>query len=104
MPTYTFANTKTGKEYTKSMSMAELDIYLTKNKDVIQLLTSINIVGGVAGITHKVDNGWKENMARIAEAHPNSALADRYGKKTIKEIRTKQVLEKHRSRKKNGRR
>ena len=43
----------------------------------------------------------KDNLSRIAEAHPNSALADRYGKKSTKEIKTKQVLAKH-SRRKRG--
>ena len=48
----------------------------------------------------KNDSGWKDNLSRIAEAHPTSALADRYGKKTIKQLKTKQVLEKHRKRRK----
>jgi hypothetical protein len=38
-------------------------------------------------------------LSRIAEAHPTSPFADRFGKKSIKEIKTKQVIEKHRKRK-----
>jgi len=37
----------------------------------------------------------KEVFAKAAEAHPNSPLADRYGKKSIKEIKTREVLKKH---------
>ena len=48
--------------------------------------------------TQKTDSGWKENLSRIAEAHPKSALAERYGKKTIKQSKTDQVLAKHRKR------
>ena len=46
----------------------------------------------------KTDGGWKDNLSRIAEAHPTSPLADRYGKKSTKDIKTKQVVEKHRRR------
>ncbi len=100
MPAYTFENIKTGEEYTIHMSMSEIDNYLKKNKNVRQVFTSLNIVGGVAGITYKNDQGWKENMSRIAEAHPNSPHAERYGKKTIKQSKTKQVIDKHRKRNK----
>jgi len=108
MPIYSFENIKTGKEYTEHLSMSELDAYLKKNKNVRQVFTSLNIVGGVSGLTHKTDSGWQDNLQRIAEAHPNSPLGQRYKKKDIKEIRTRQVLEKHKKRqkdlkKKNGR-
>jgi hypothetical protein len=100
MPIYSFENIKTGKEYTEQMSMAELDSYLLKNKNVRQVFTTLNIVGGVAGLTHKPDSGFKDVVQKIAEKHPGSPLAERYRKKSIKEIRTKQVLDKHRKRKK----
>ncbi len=38
---------------------------------------------------------WKDNMSRIAEAHPGSPLSYRYGKKSTKDINTRQVLKKH---------
>ena len=60
----------------------------------------INIVSGIQGITHKNDQGWKENMQRIAEAHPTSALGQRYGKKSIKQVKTEQVIKKHLQKKK----
>ena len=100
MPVYTFENVKTGKEYTEHMSMSELDDYLKKNKNVRQVFTSLNIVGGVAGLTHKPDSGFKDVVQKIAEKHPGSPLAERYKKKSIKEIRTKQVIDKHRKRNK----
>jgi len=46
----------------------------------------------------KTDSGWKENMSRIAEAHPTSPFADRFGKKSTKDIKTNQVIQKHRRR------
>ena len=100
MPVYTFENTKTGKVYDEMMSISEKEDFLDKNKHIKQLLTTINIVGGVQGITHKNDGGWNDNMQRIAEAHPTSPLAQRYKKKSIKEVKTEQVIKKHRNRKK----
>ena len=98
MPTYTFEDTKTGKVYDEYMSMSDRETYLEQNPHIKQVIKSINIVSGTGGM--KNDSGWKDNLSRIAEAHPTSALADRYGKKTIKQLKTKQVIEKHRKRRK----
>ena len=93
MPIYTFRNKKTGKEFDEMMTIAEMESYMRKNKHITQVPKGLNIVSGTGGI--KQDSGWKENLSRIAEAHPNSGLAQRYGKKSIKQIRTEQVLKKH---------
>ena len=99
MPTYTFHNKVTGVVEDKILKISEKEQYLKDNPDVEQVHTGINIVAGVGSI--KSDSGWKENLSRIAEAHPRSPLADRHGKKSIKEIKTKQVVEKHLSKKRN---
>ena len=95
MPTYTFYNKRTKKEHTDLMSISEMEEYLSKNKHVSQVIKGINIVSSVGNRTGKTDSGWKENLSRIAEAHPRSNLAKRYGKKTIKQIKTDQVIKKH---------
>ena len=95
MPTYTFYNKRTKKEYTDMMSISEMEEYLSKNTHVSQVIKGINIVSSVGNRTGKTDSGWKENLSRIAEAHPRSNLAKRYGKKTIKQIKTEQVIKKH---------
>jgi len=82
------------------MSISEMETYLEHNPHVEQVLKSLNIVGGVQGISFKSDGGWKDNLSRIAEAHPQSPLASRYGKKTIKQVKTENVLKKHRNRSK----
>ena len=99
MPTYTFENTKTGKVFDDFMSMADKETYLEQNPHIKQIIKKINIVAGVSGRSYRSDQGWKENMSRIAEAHPTSPLADRYGKKSIKQAKTEQVIQKHRRRK-----
>ena len=98
MPIYTFYNKKTKKEFDEMMSISEMEEYKEKNPHISQVITGLNIVSGVGSI--KQDGGWKENLSRIAEAHPKSALADRYSRKTIKQSKTEAVLAKHRKRKK----
>tara|TARA_S200002703_G_C3630980_1_gene193780 strand:+ start:249 stop:551 length:303 start_codon:yes stop_codon:yes gene_type:complete len=100
MPIYTFENTKTGEVYDDMMTISEMETFLKKNKHIKQKLTTINIVSGVQGRSFKSDSGWKDNLSRIAEAHPNSPLAQQHGKKTIKQVKTEQVMAKHRKRKK----
>ena len=98
MPIYTFENTKTKEVYDEMMSIAEKEEFLEKNKHIKQLLTTINISSGVVGVNMKNDGGWKDNLSRIAEAHPNSELAKQHKRRSTKEVKTQQVVEKHRRR------
>ena len=93
MPTYDFINTKTGKKFTEFMSISEKEDYLKKNNHIKQGIGKINIVSGT-GI--KTDSGWKDMLSRIGDAHPGSKVHDAYGNKSTKDIKTRQVLEKHR--------
>ena len=94
MPVYTFEDTKTKKEFTEHMSISEMEEYLQKNKHIRQVIMPINIVGGVSGITHKNDQGWKETLSKIAEANPHTPLGREHGKKDVKSIKTKQAVDK----------
>jgi len=80
------------------MTISEMELYLKKNKHIKQNITSVNIVAGVSGMSYKSDQGWKETLSKVAEAHPQSALASEVGKKSIKQIKTEQVVKKHRAR------
>ena len=95
MPIYTFENLKTGKVYDEMMSISEMEDYLKKNKHIKQQIHTVNIVGGIQGITHKNDQGFKEVLSKVAEAHPRSALAKEHRKRTIKEVQTEKVIKKH---------
>ena len=99
MPIYTFLNKKTNEEYDEMMSIAEKEAFLKKNKHIKQMLTTINISSGVRGMGNmKNDGGWKDNLSRIADAHPTSELAQQHRKRSIKEVKTEQVISKHRKR------
>ena len=94
MPTYTFENVKTGEEHTELMTIAEMESYLKKNKNIRQVLMPINIIAGVSGITHKNDQRWKETLSKIAEANPHTPLGRQHGRKDVKTIKTKQAVQK----------
>jgi len=101
MPTYRFKDHNTGKVWEELMLIAEMEKF--KKKKHIELLppTQMNIVSGVGTIDGKTDSGWKDNLQRIAAAHPESALAERYGSgESSAKLKAKQVIKKHRARKK----
>ena len=58
----------------------------------------LNIVASVGNRTMKTDSGWNDTLSKIAEAHPQSALAKERTKKTVKQIKTEQALAKNKRR------
>ena len=79
MPTYIITNTDTNETTEKFCSWNELETFLEENPKFKKELTTPKIISGIEGKTHKVDNGFTENMQRISEAHPNSPMAEKYG-------------------------
>ena len=98
MPIYTFYNKRSKKEWDDMMTISEMESYLKKNNNVRQIITQVNIVAGVSGMSYRSDQGWKEVQSKIAEAHPKSAFAQEHRKKSIKEVKTEQVIKKHKAR------
>ena len=84
------------------MTISEMEELI--KSDTIELLppTQMNIVSSVGSIDSKTDSGFKEVLSKAAEAHPNSPLAERYGKRTVKQTQIDRVRKKHRNRKLNG--
>ena len=77
MPTYKFKNTNTEEEFEDFMTMKERETFLSENPHIQPLLTTAALVGD--HIINRMDGGMKETFSRIAEAHPNSPLSDRFG-------------------------
>ena len=99
MPTYRFYNKRTKKEYTDLMSIPEMEEFIQKKHIKILPPTQINIVSSVGNIDSKTDNGWKEVLSKITDAHPASALANQYGKKSVKDTQVDRIIHKHRRKK-----
>ena len=100
MPTYDFVDEETGETFEALFSFAEREEFLLEHPHMRQLPpTQINIVSGISGMTHKNDDGCNENLQRIAEANPNTALADKVAGRTTKEKRTADAVDKWRKKK-----
>ena len=99
MPTYTFFDEDTKETFDMFLSMAEREKYLKGNPQIRQVPVAVAISGDhIMGVGPKVDSGFNERMEQIANSHPGSPLANRYGGKgkSHKDIKTRNVLLKHR--------
>lgn len=94
VPTYSFYDTKTDEYFDAFMSYSQREQYLKDNPHISTVVTSAAIVSGVS-TTGKVPDGFKEVLSKVAEAHPSSVVGDRYGRRSIKQARTDQVVKKH---------
>ena len=70
-------NKDTDEQFDEFMSWSERENYLKDNPHIEPMLTTAALVGD--HIVNRMDGGMKETFSRIAEAHPNSPLADRFG-------------------------
>lgn len=96
MPTYEFVNTETGEEFESFMKISEREEYLKTNPNIQPRLTAPAIVSGIAGSgQNKVPSGFNEVLSKVAEAHPTSVVAEKHGRKGIKEAKTSQIVKKH---------
>ena len=96
MPTYNFVDTETGEEIELFMKWSERETFLKENPHIQPILTAPAIVSSVAGMgSHRVPDGFKEVLSKVAEKHPGSAVGEKYGRKSIKEARSAQVVKKH---------
>ena len=95
MPTYRFLNKRTKKEYTDLMSISEMETFIKKKHIKILPPTQLNIVSSVGHVDSHTDNGWKEVLSKVSEAHPASHLANQYGKKSVKDTQVASIIKKH---------
>jgi|TARA_B110000438_G_C15159003_1_gene370914 hypothetical protein len=97
MPTYRFYNKKTKEEYLDLMTISEMEEFIKKKHITLLPPTQMNIVSSTGTMDGKIDGGWKEVMSKISEAHPVSHLAERYGKKSVKDTQVDRIIKKHRA-------
>ena len=99
MPTYKFKNLITGVVYEDFMSIKDME-KLKENPNIeLQMPDRLNIISQTGdNIDAKTDGGWKETLAKISEAHPDSELSKQYGKrKSTKDVKTAEVRKKHKT-------
>ena len=100
MPTYDFINDETGEEWQDFMSIADMEALMKSNPHIKKAWKTAPAIAGdhIMGVGPRVDGGFNERMEQIASSHPGSPLASRYGgskNKSHKEIKTRNVLKKH---------
>ena len=102
MPTFTFKNHKTGEVWDEFFTSNDMKYeWLEKNKNISQLPSTFAISGGT-GDRIKNDAGWNEVLSKAAEGNPGTPIAERYGKPSTKEIKTRQVVKKHLAKQNKG--
>lgn len=102
MPTYRFYNNKTKTEYEELMSISEMENHIKKKHIEILPPTQMNIVSSVGSVDSHTDSGFKEVLSKVSEAHPESPLARRYGRRSVKDTQIERIRKKHRNRKIKG--
>ena len=96
MPTYTFRDTVTGLEEDLVMKISQLDEFYKNNPTQVQVIGVPNFVSSTGGsFETKAGDGWKEVLSKVAEAHPTSTVGKRYGKRSMKDIKTRDIVKKY---------
>lgn len=95
MPTYSFKDTTTGEVFDALMKYEEKLKFLEDCPHIESIITGApTLVRGSGGM--KNDAGWNEVLSKISEAHPESDLARRTQRKTAKQVKTQNAVEKWR--------
>ena len=90
MPVYTFRDVETDEIFDVRIRMSELDDYKKENPNHERYIDEAP--GLVSSSGMKSDAGFNEVLSKISEAHPNSDLADRHLRKSIKQVKTERVV------------
>ena len=98
MPTYRFYDKIKDVEFEDYMTISEMEKLIKKKHITLLPPTQMNIVSSVGSVDSHTDSGFKEVLSKVSEAHPNSPLASRYGKRSIKDTQIERVRKKHRNR------
>lgn len=95
MPVYTFLDKDTDELIEFTIRIADYDSFLASNPNLERYIDSVpGLVSGTGSI--KTDSGFKEVLSKVAEAHPNSELADRTISRSAKQVKVDSVVNKYR--------
>ena len=94
MPIYTFRDKDTDELIELTLRIADYDSFLSSNPNLERYIDSFpGLVSGRGSI--KTDSGFKEVLSKVAEAHPNSDLAQKTISRSSTQVKTDQVKKKH---------
>lgn len=95
MPTYEFRDKNTGEHIEVFMTWSKREEYLKENPHLETVVAAPAIIGGIGSYQTKTPSGFSEVISRVAEAHPASPLAEKVGGRSIKDVKTREVVKKH---------
>ena len=95
MPIYNFKNKDTDEVVEMFMSFSQKDEYLESHPEMQQVMLGAPALVSGVNFNKKMDNGWKDQLSRIADANPNSPLADRHGRRSSTEVKKSEAIKKH---------
>lgn len=94
MPLYSFRDLETSEIFDIFLSIKDLDEYKKQHPQYERYIDGApSIVSGVS-ITGKLDDGFKDVLSKISEAHPDSELASQHGRKTVRQTQTERAVRK----------
>lgn len=95
MPSYLFYDKETNEYFEVVMKISEYNQFKEENIDRYErVIEAPSLVSGTASNT-KVPDGFKEVLSKISEAHPSSELASRHRRRSIKEAKTDDIVNRH---------
>ena len=97
MPTFQFLNNDTGEFFEDFLTNSKKEDLLSKNPHIQQIPAPFAITSMESSYQGKTDDTWKEVLSKVAEAHPESTVGQRYGRKNIKQSKTSNILNKWRN-------
>ncbi len=95
MPAYDFENLETGCIEERIMSYTKLEQFKKDNPHLRQVILSAPTTVGGVGDRVKTDDGFKEVLSKIGDAHPGSEVHARHGSKDIKREKSVATIKKH---------
>ena len=95
MPAYDFENLETGCIEERIMSYTKLEQFKKDNPHLRQVILSAPTTVGGVGDRVKTDDGFKEVLSKIGDAHPGSNVHAKHGSKDIKREKSVATIKKH---------
>jgi hypothetical protein len=95
MPTYSFINKETNELEEHMMRISEYDAFKELNPHLERYIDGAPATVSGVSITGKVPDGFKEVLSKVSENHKQSSVADKHGRKSIKEVQTQRLVDKH---------
>ena len=98
MPKYLFVNLDTEELEEHNLKISEYDQFKADNPHLERYIDGASMIcwRGTGDFGNKKpDDTWKEVLAKVAEQNPRSPFAREHGRRSAKDVKVDQIIEKH---------